>query len=86
MQLTVITPNGREINFVIDDWTPISEGKELTNVGLALIEEDQAKMLKHALEYHSIKVSVGTDYLLILDAPHSFIVGRDKLRLHYKTI
>jgi hypothetical protein len=70
MNVTIITPDGAAIfaGFV-DDWAPISEEKEITEVGLAIIEEKHAKMLRHTLEFHGIKVSVGTDYLLILPKP-----------------
>lgn len=85
MQLIVITPEGKELQFVIDDWTPINEKRQLTEIGLICIEQKHAQMIRHALEYHFIKVDVGTDYLLILPKPRKFKhdLKKDTLILKY---
>lgn len=86
MELQLITPSGNEINFIIDDWAPIEVmGEDRTEVALILIDIVQAKILRATLEYNSIKVTVGTDYLLMLDKPVEFRLNpkEDTLYLKY---
>ena len=84
MQLTVITPNGKELTFVIKDYEAISYNKELTEVMLILLEDHEAKMLQHALEYHSIKTHSTCDSGIILNKPYNLTSTPDYLMLDYK--
>ena len=86
MQLTVITPNKRELNFVIEDFHPISEGKvsNVTEIMLIMLEEKETNMLRHTLEYHSIKTYKCTDNLgVIVDKPKKLRSTQDELILKY---
>lgn len=86
MHLSIITSQGIELGFTIDDWAPINKKKKLTEIGLACIDIKQAKEIHLILAFNSINVSVGTDYLLILDKPNEFKYDpkKDKLTLKYK--
>lgn len=84
MQLNVITPNNRELNFIIEDFEPISQGKETTEIMLIMLEEDESKMLANILEYHSIKTYKTTDLLgVILDKPKKLKATPKELTLNY---
>ena len=69
----------------IDDWTPINKEKELTEIGLVILDEKINKGLQSTLKYHDIKIDVGTDNLLILEKPIEFkhILKKDELTLKY---
>ena len=72
MQLNLITPAEKEINIVIDDFEPINENKELTEIALACKEYKQTKMLQHILEYHSIKTRMSLNEYVIVNKPNKF--------------
>ena len=86
MQLNVITPNGRELNFVIEDYEPISTDHKVTEIMLIMLDEDETTMLRNTLEYHSIKTYKNTDNLgVILDKPKKLRSTQYELTLNYKT-
>jgi len=84
MNLNIITPENKELNFEIEDFAPISENKETTEIMLILLEEDQTKMLANTLEYHSIKTYKTSDLLgVIVDKPKKLRATTTELTLNY---
>ena len=49
MQLNIITPNKRELNFIIEDFEPISQNKKVTEIMLIMLDEDESKLLANIL-------------------------------------
>lgn len=87
MHLILITPNGKELNFVIEDWESINEHGELTEIGLACVEYKHTKVLQHILEYHSIVTRMSLSEYVIVNKPNefSYTPKTDTLRLDFST-
>ncbi len=83
MQLTIVTPNKRELNFVIEDWEAINEQGELTEIAFITQEHKEAKPLQHTLEYHSIKTRMSLDECVIVNKPTSLTCTPDYIRLDF---
>jgi len=83
MQLTVITPEGVELTFAIEDWKAINENGELTELALLALEYKPNKMLQHTLEYHSIKTRLSLDGCVIVSKPESLTCTPDYIRLDF---
>ena len=85
MKLTIINPQGIIFDLEIDDWTPISRQKDLSEVGIACLDEKEKQTIKNTLLMYSINVDSTENGLLILDKPVEFNYNpkKDKLTLKY---
>ena len=85
MKLTVISPQGLIFDLEIDDWTPISRQKDLSEVGISCIDETERQTIKNTLLFYSINVDTTENGLLILDKPVEFKYNpkKEKLTLKY---
>jgi hypothetical protein len=64
MDLTIISPTGKILDFIIEDWEPLVEGNE-PEIALILLEHKEAKMLQHTLEYNDIITRMTTDCVIV---------------------
>jgi len=69
MDLSVVTPDNQEVSFQIEDWEPINERDELSEVGLIMRSAFDQNMLQHALEYHSITCRTSKEFSVIINKP-----------------
>ena len=85
--MTDLTIKGKdyEINFPIDDWATIEEGKLLVGIGLVILKEQAWKHVRNTLDFYGIYSHVSTDNMLVLSKPTVFTHSqREKsLQLEY---
>ena len=84
MKLLIIAPNGREMEYVIEDWEPTGkDNEEQTDILLMCYEFKESRALASILEYHSIKPLGVSDWSVAVKRPDSLKITPNTLTLDY---